>query len=270
MTSTAHPSRRSLVLAGLALASTAGAAGATNLLPGPGYGPAPHRPNNPPAQGEHPLAEHKGRRFERPASLALSAEASKEVSTDEMSVTLFAVAEGPTASALSAQVMAKLKPVLELSKSNKAIEGFLNSLNTRPQYDKSGQRKGWRVQGEVVLRSKDTVALSTAVGELTNGLQIQGVNYSVSEELAKKTREALVEEAAAAFKSKAASTAKALGYASYDIEEMSLGEGVHSAPPMAFKARGMVESAAASFDLPTEGAKSRIAVTFNGKVRLRR
>lgn len=268
MTSAAHPSRRSLVMAGLALASTAGAAGATSLTPNPGPGP---RGPVPPLEGAAPQRRHPdGRRFARPSSLALTAEATKEVSTDEMGVTLFAVAEGAVASALSAQVMAKLKPALELSKSNKAIEAFLNSLNTMPMYDKSGQRKGWRVHGEVVLRSKDTVALSTAVSELTNGLQIQGVHYSVSEELAKMTREDLVEEAAAAFKAKAASTAKALGYTAYELEEMSLSDGVHSSPPVAFKARGMVESAAASFDLPTEGAKSRIGVTFNGKVRLLR
>lgn len=208
----------------------------------------------------------------KPVELQLSAEASVEVQTDELTVTLGHEVEGPAAAPLNAQVLKLLNEGLSQAKRYPGIEARLANVHTFPTYGPDGKRKSWRVRGEIVLKSKDTVALGELSGSLSERLQLQGVNYSVSPELAKKTREALIADAAAAFRGKALATAQALGFADVAIASIQLVDGVHHAPPMHFKGRAEMSSMAAADmrGLPSDGGKERVSVTFSGVVHLKR
>ncbi len=206
-----------------------------------------------------------------PPELRLSAEAAANVATDELTVTLAYEQDGPTAASLNAAVLKQLNEALALVKKSPSIHARLSSVHTHPNWDNKGKRTGWKVRGELVLLSKDISTLSTLVGKLSETLQLSGVSYGVSRERQSEVRQDLIEDAAAAFKSKAQATAKAMGYAGYEVSNVNLADGVHQQPPVMFK--GRMESMAmadASQALPSEGGTQRLSVTFSGSVFLKK
>jgi predicted secreted protein len=214
----------------------------------------------------HPAADKP----EQPR-LQLSAEASTSIATDELTVRLAYEKDGPTASALNADVLRTLTDALAQAKKVAGVEARLSSVHTNPNWDGAGKRKGWKVRGEIVLRGKNIAGLSELSGKLSETLQLAGVDYGVSEELAAETRKALIADAARAFKDKAQASVSALGFSGYDIADVSLGDGIQASPPIAYKARGAVMSMQAdSASLPTEGGTQRLSVTFSGSVLLKR
>lgn len=203
--------------------------------------------------------------------LQLNAEAIAVVATDELVVTLASEQEGAVVAALNSAVLKQLNDALALAKKVPGVEARLSSLHTNPNWESGGKRKGWRVRGELVLRGKNLSALSELAGKLGETLQFVGAQYRVSPELQAKTREALISEAAEAFKVKARASAKALGFNEMEISNVSLSDGIHAAPPVSFKGRGtMMAMTAESGGLPTEGGTERVSVTFSGTVKLKR
>lgn len=203
--------------------------------------------------------------------LQLSAEANATVATDELTVRLAYEKDGPTAAALNADVLRTLTEALAYAKKVSGVEARLSSVHTNPNWDGAGKRKGWKVRGEIVLRGKNIAGLSELSGKLSETLQLAGVDYGVSEELAAATRKALIADAARAFKEKAQASVSALGFTGYEIADVSLGDGIQASPPIAYKARGAVMSMQAeTASLPTEGGTHRLSVTFSGSVLLKR
>lgn len=208
---------------------------------------------------------------ERP-QLQLSAEAAVNVATDELTVTMAFEKDGPVAASLNAEVLRQLNDALALAKKSPRVEARLSSVHTNPNWGQQGKRNGWKVRGELVLTSKDVPTLSTLAGKLSESLQLTGVSYGVSRERQAEVRQNLIDDAAAALKSKAQATAKALGYAGYEVSSLNLSDGLHQQQPPAMY-RGRVEAMAMSVDtatLPSEGGTQRLSVTFSGSVFLRR
>lgn len=203
-----------------------------------------------------------------PPQLSLSAEATTQVATDELTVNMAYEMDGATAATLNAGVLRQLNEALAVAKKVPGVQARLNSVQTNPNWGPNGKRTGWKVRGDIVLQSKDIPALSTLTGKLSESLQLTGVSYGISRERQAEVRRGLINDAAAAFKDKAQTTAKALGYSGYTLGMVNLADGAQHQPPMPMF-KGRVEAVAMSADsvaLPTEGGTQHLSVTFSGNV----
>lgn len=210
----------------------------------------------------------------RPENLVnFSANASVEVTQDLLSITLQTVREGQDA----AQVQAQLKAVLDaaLAEARKAaqpgaLEVRTGGFSLYPRYGKEGRINGWQGQAELVLQGKDGQRVAQTAGRLT-AMNITGVGYSVSRELADKHEAEVTAQAIQKYRAHAAELARQFGFSGYTLREVAVQSGAEGEGPRPVMMRAAkAEMAAADAPLPVEPGKSLVSASVSGTVQLTR
>lgn len=198
----------------------------------------------------------------------LEASARSELPNDEMVVQLAVERSGPAPEKLNEEVLQALNLALAKSKTVSGVKARLGSVTTQPDWGPQGKRTGWRVRGVVVLEGSDLGATGRLAGELSSDLQIAGVSFRLTEEARTREQARLIEEAAAAFRTKAQQTAKAFGYSSFELKTLDVDHAAQTPPPrpMAMEFRG---AAAAAPSVPTDGGDTTVTLTIGGSVELK-
>ena len=215
--------------------------------------------------------------------LNLSAEASREVPQDWLSITLGVSREGSEAAAVQSQLRQALDAALV--EARKAVQpgqsGQAGQLELRsgafsifPRYAPrpgggSSSISGWQGRAELVIEGRDTAALSQLAGRLS-GLTVSRLGFSLSREAREKVESEVAAQAIDRFKVKAASYAQQFGFGSYSLREVTVGGGesgqaqpvFYRAAATAMNARGAEESQ------PVEPGKSLVSVTVSGSIQL--
>ncbi len=203
-------------------------------------------------------------------TLRLDASASQKVPHDEMVVYLSVERDGSDIGALNQSVLSVLRQAIDEAGKVKDIQAKLGSLTTFPNYTPQGRHSGWKVRGEAIMTSTNLPALGKLAGELSQRMQITGVQFRLSESARKKAESQLIGEAASAFRSKAEQATKALGFKQFTIRETSL----HSGRQGLIEHRGveMMQMAKARAagppEVPTEGGDSEVVVSFSGVIEM--
>lgn len=201
--------------------------------------------------------------------LTLDAAASTEVIPDTAFVTLAAEASGPDAGAITREVQQAINAGLAAAKATKDIEARTGGFNTQQRYTNKGVRDGWTVRAELVLKSKDFATLGTLAGKLAQQkLMIANTGFEMSRAQRDREEAALIESAVNAFKTKATAAAKAFGFSSFSLREVTLGSIGGDARPMAkfAMARVAVAEAAAPEPMSIEGGKTVLTLSVSGTV----
>ena len=107
-------------------------------------------------------------------------DASMEVDNDEMLVVLSVSKDGPNATQISQEVLAKLTGAVERSKQHADIERKTGQISTSPVWGPNGKTKQWSAQASLELTSTNLNALSRLASELTDVMQITHVSYRLS------------------------------------------------------------------------------------------
>jgi predicted secreted protein len=208
---------------------------------------------------------------DRPLLDILNVESSvnSEVTPDLAVVTLSVMREGADSAALSQEVEATLARALAEAKTVPGIQAATGGFNTSPHLDSKGQRINWQIRADLMLKSKEFANLGKMVGKLSSGanaLLIAGSTFEVSPELKQSEENNLIERAIAAFKAKAGQATKALGYASYAIREITLGEVTSSGSP-----RAMLLNAGSSLapTLALDAPRVTLQLHVQGSVQMR-
>jgi predicted secreted protein len=210
----------------------------------------------------------------RPENLVnFSANASVEVTQDLLSITLQAVREGQDA----AQVQAQLKAVLDaaLAEARKAaqpgaLEVRTGGFSLYPRYGKEGRINGWQGQAELVLQGKDGQRVAQTAGRLS-AMNITGVGYSVSRELADKHEAEVTAQAIQEYRARAGELARQFGFSGYTLREVAVQSGAEGGGPRPVMMRAAkAEMAAADAPLPVEPGKSLVSASVSGTVQLTR
>lgn len=198
-------------------------------------------------------------------TLSLDARASEMVANDEMIVRLAVEREGPLPGALNEEVLAQLNGAIAEAKELPGISARLGGLHTIPLIDGNDRTtRQWRVRGDIVLESREVNSLSWLAGRLAARMQLDGVAFRLSRQARAERAKGLLEQAAAAFRGRAAAAAAAFGFEGYRIQELSLLDSEPPVRPMnAAVMRPMAESRAR---VPTEGGESEVVVTVSGVV----
>ena len=118
----------------------------------------------------------------------VQAEASRQVSNDEMHATLYEKSNKQPAE-LSNQINQLMNQALATSRKYPQVKVETGAQSTYPIYDNdSNKLKEWRGRAEIRLESKDFKAASQLINELQQSFQTQSINFSVSDEQRKKLR----------------------------------------------------------------------------------
>lgn len=190
------------------------------------------------------LAAHAQTTEPRFNQVELQAEASREVQNDLMTANLYAEASDPSAANVADQLNRVTAEALKVAGAEKAVKARSGYSQTYPVNDRNGKVTGWRGRSEIRLESKDTRAMAALVGRLQSTLQLSGVSFSVSPELRRQVENELINEAVAAFKSRADIAAKAIGGRSFRIRRIGLNTGGMQTPPRPMMARGLAAQSA--------------------------
>lgn len=204
----------------------------------------------------------------------LSAEASREVPQDLLSITLGATREGSDATAVQSQLRQALEAAL--TEARKAVRPGLLDVRTgafsvypryAPRPAGGNSISGWLGRAELVIEGSDTAAISQLAGRL-GGLTVARVGFSLSRDARERIEGEVAAVAIERFKSRAETYARQFGFGGYSLREVTVG-GVEAggAPPPIFRAAAM--SGRASDEVqPVEPGKSTVSVTVSGSVQL--
>jgi predicted secreted protein len=196
--------------------------------------------------------------------LTLDATVQTDVVPDLAVITLAVERQGSDTAAMNQEVNQVLAAALKEAKATTGVQAATGGFSTTPRFDNKGQRNGWVIRAELVLRGKDFGVLGKLAGRLAQSMQIASNGFELSPELKSAQETQLIERGLAAFQAKAALAAKALGFASYGLREVTLGSiGGDGGPRPVFRAaKAMAEA------VPIEAGPSTLSLTVNGSVQL--
>ena len=212
--------------------------------------------------------------------LNLSAEASREVPQDWLSITLGVSREGSEAALVQSQLrqaldaaLVEARKALQPSQSGQ-LELRSGAFSVFPRYAPRASGggssiSGWQGRAELVIEGRDTAALSQLAGRLS-GLTVSRLGFSLSREAREKVESEVAAQAIDRFKVRAASYAQQFGFGSYSLREVTVGGGESGQPqPQLYRAAAAAMSVrGAEESQPVEPGKSLVSVTVSGSIQL--
>jgi predicted secreted protein len=192
---------------------------------------------------------------------------SRDVDNDRVVALLTVDAEDRDPAQLADRVNQTMGWALERARADTRVTVRTGGYQTYPVYD---ERKivRWRARQELYLESGDVDRLSQLTGQLQERLQVQSLQFSVSEERRKEVEAGLVEQVLADFQQRAGLITRALGGKSYQLVEVAVqtGERDH---PVPLRAEAMPMASRAAVTPPAmESGTSRVVVRASGSIHL--
>ena len=198
------------------------------------------------------------------------ADARMEVDNDEMLVVLSVSKDGPQASQITQEVLAKLTSAVERSKQHADIERKVGHISTSPVWGPNGKTKLWSAQAWLELTSTNLNALSQLASELTDVMQINHVSYRLSASKVALTEKKLLNDLAANFQRKAQDLTSAFGFSRHDIKSLNFSQQYQAMPLMRMAMatpRAMADSAA-PVPIPQESGKTSLSLRMSAQIGL--
>lgn len=194
----------------------------------------------------------------------LRAEAVREVARDTVRITLAAEVRDSEQSQVAANLSRSVDSVMKDLKGKEGVKVYSGNFQVWPMSDRDGRVSDWRGRAEIILESTDFELASKLAGAVADRMPITNLDFSVAPEQRARYEAELLEEAATAFRARAQKLAKAFGYESYKIREITLGgSGAQYRP----EARMMAMAAAdAAPNVPLEGGTERISLSVEGTI----
>jgi len=199
-------------------------------------------------------------------SVELQADVQREVANDTLAASLYVELNDANPAALAAAINKSANEALRVAKEFKSVRVRSGSNQTYPVYTKGNVLQGWRGRAEIRIDSKDFAAASGLIAKLQAGMQLGGLNFSVSPEARRQVENELIVEAIAAFKLRAEIVRGALAGRSYKIQRLSLNSGHIAPPPRVAVARALSAGAPEIAAPDLEGGVSQITLTAAGAI----
>lgn len=194
--------------------------------------------------------------------LTLSAQASAEVAQDTVKITLASELVGASQAVVAANLSKALDSVMKQAKANPKIRASSGNYRVWPVDGKNGKISNWHGRGEVILESADFTAASDLAGELSDRASIVNLAFFVSPRARAKQEQALLTQAAQAFRDRAQAATAAFGFSSYDVRTIDLNGAGASFQPTA----RMMSMAADKSSAPLEGGIETVTVSVHGSI----
>lgn len=201
--------------------------------------------------------------------LNFSATASKKVNNDQVTATMSKVIQNSNPIEVARQITQSLNHATAIAKKYPMVKVSTGSQSTYPQYDKNQKITGWTGNANLTLTSIDTVATSKLIAELQSDMNLNGLNFSVSDEVRKQAQQELMIEASKNFQRQAQALLPAWQARDYQLVNVTFDQANDYRPmPRAYGGMVMAKMASAVPEQNFEAGESTLTVTANGAVQL--
>lgn len=213
-----------------------------------------------------PACAQNGAQHAAVDAVRFEAQATREIENDQLVAVLAAEAQGPDAAALADAVNRRMAAALKTAARYPSVRLRSGNYQTVPRYREGGRMDGWQVSQELRLEGADFAAMTKLIGELQGSLQVRSMAVRLAPETRRAAEDALVGEAIAAFRARAALVQQAMKARSYRIRSMEIATPGALPPQPLAEMRGEMRAYAAA---PTvEPGVSRVTVSVSGSVQL--
>lgn len=201
--------------------------------------------------------------------IQLQADATREVANNQMQAILFAELNNSSPSSLSQDITRILNEAMRQAAKYPQVKVSTGAQNTYPVYDDKNKLKGWRARAQIELKSTDFKATSDLIAALQNTLQVQSIDFSVSDDQRKKVESELMVEASQAFQQRAGLIQQSWKAASYELVNLDLNAVSNERPPIMYAMKASRDAGAMAESQNVEGGNSKLRVNASGSVQLR-
>ena len=200
----------------------------------------------------------------------LSAEASRQISNDEMHAALYTEKSNKDPAILAAELNNLMSQAVNAAKKYPSVKVETGSQNTYPIYDNDNRKlKEWRGRTQIRLASTDFKAASQLIAELQKNFQTESINFAISDKARQKVENELMIEASKTFQQRAQSLAHAWNKPSYQLVNVHLNANSYSQQPMPRIAMMKAASADAIPEQEMAAGESKMSVTANGSIQFK-
>jgi predicted secreted protein len=198
--------------------------------------------------------------------ISLSASASREVSQDQLHLTLFALDEAEDARSSAEAVSTRINRALEVLNKQSGMTVQTGSFRTYPVYHKQSIT-GWRSRQTLDIKTASTANLSQLLARLQQYVQMENVRYLVSEETRQSVENELIQAAIMNFEQRAQLATSSLGRKKYRIIDLNIStHGMH--PPQPMLARSLASAAEADSAPAIQAGTQLVQVSVEGKIEI--
>lgn len=200
----------------------------------------------------------------------LEADASRDVGNDLMLAVLRVQDEDDDSAALSDRVnQTMLWALLQLEK-YPGVTSATRNYQTSPIYGEhsSGRVTGWRSSQDLALEGTDFEEMRTAIGVLQEKLKLTSMRFEPQVSTRKSAEDALIEEALAAFRSRAALITNAMEAGAYRVLRLNVMTSGGMSPPYPVARMAMADAAVESSPVAVSAGTATVSVTVSGEIAL--
>ena len=200
----------------------------------------------------------------------LQAEATRQVSNDEMHAVLFIEKSNKQPAVLSSQINQLMNQAMQLAKKYPQVKVETGSQTTYPVYDNdSSKLKEWRGRAEINIESTDFKAASQLVSELQQSFQTESINFTVSDAQRKKVENELMVEASKNFQQRAQLLSQTWNKSGYNLVNLNLNTSNHYPQPMMRASMAKFANAEVADAQNVAAGESKITVNANGAIQFK-
>lgn len=195
----------------------------------------------------------------------VAASSTATVPNDRLNAWLRAEAENTSAAAAAADVNSRVTRVLAKLKALPDVQ-VSTSGYTSHQVVEKGKSPRWRISQSIRVEGGDFAAIGDAVARLQaeDGMLLSGISFGLSDELRRRTQDAITQQAIAAWRARAQSAAQGFGVAGWRPGRITI-QADEPARPYPRMARAEMSIAAASAPVPLESGSTEVNVTVSGE-----
>ncbi|MDM1491843.1 SIMPL domain-containing protein [Acinetobacter indicus] len=201
----------------------------------------------------------------------VQAEASRQVSNDQMNAVLYIERSHKQPAELANQITQIMNQAMATARKYPTVKVESGSQSTYPVYDNDSQKlKEWRGRAEIHLESTDFKAASQLIGELQQSLQTQSVHFSVSDSQRKKVENELLVEASKNFQQRAQLLTQAWNKSGYQLVNLNMNTNNYTPRPIVMRANTAKFAVAEAAPAPDMAAgESKMTVNANGTIQFK-
>ena len=197
--------------------------------------------------------------------ISVSASSTATVPNDRLHAWFRVEVDNPSAAAAAAEVNQRVAKVLAKLKSLPDTQSSTSGYTTQQIVEK-GKPSRWRVVQTIKVEGSDFAAIGDMAGRLQaeDGAALSGLSFAISDELRRRTQDAITQQAIAAWRARAQSAAQGFGSPGWRPGRVNIqaGDGGRPYPMMA---RAEMQMAAAPAPVPLEAGSTDVTVSVTGE-----
>jgi predicted secreted protein len=200
--------------------------------------------------------------------VTFNAQAEREIPNDLLTAILAVESEGTDPAKLAEGTNRSMQAALGIARGYRSVQSRSGNYQTNARYVDQ-KVSGWRVRQELRLESADFAAVTELIGKLQSSLIVSSITLSVSADARRRTENALIAEAMAAFDERARIVRDAAKEKSFRVRNLQISSSAPVYPQPFASAAPRPAAIASSAPAPAiEAGTSRILITVSGTIQL--